>query len=229
MRLMRKHICKHRPASPPHRSPTPAIELRHPPLRPAGQRLRQHPKTLRCTLLMRRSSPLHRAPVRIERHRTLQVRRRIPNPHQPAVMQMRKDRSNRPPAARLPRRLSPPSPRIQMRQQMLVHHIIHGVSLNQNDREFASCACTYPRHPTHLRILSELSLARRAATESKNPACLGANSDVERRFLTRVFISKPWNSPGGTTDNSPPLPVAGNTPLTIPCAVGTTEPNDYSL
>ena len=121
MRLMRKHVSKHRPASRPHRSPTPPIEFRHPPIRPAGQRIVQHPQTLRRALPMCRSSLLHRAPIRIQRRRTLQMRRRISNPNQPAVMQMRKESGNRPPAPRLPWRLCPPSPPIQMRQQMLVH------------------------------------------------------------------------------------------------------------
>ena len=188
MRLMRKHVGEHRSASRPHRNPTPAIEFRHPPIRPSSQRIRQHPQTLCRTLLMRRSSLPHRAPVRIQRHRTLQMWRRIPNPNQPAVMQMRKERSNRPSAPCLTRRRSPPSTRIQMRQQMLVHQIIDGVSLNQNSGEFCfrTAACTRTHSRSHLMHLTECHPERscrsrmRAATESKDPYTLPTVPNVDR-------------------------------------------------
>src|SRR5207302_7985908 len=51
----------------------------------------------------------------------------------------------------------------------------------------------------------------------KNQPLIAAPSDLRR------------TGPGGTVDSSPPLPVAGNPPLTIPCAVGTTETNDQTL
>ncbi len=95
MRLMREHVRKHRPAGGPHRHPTPARKFRHsPPLRIPRQRLSQHPQTLLPTLLVGGRRLLHRAPRRIERRRTFQMRRRILQPHQPAVMHMREDRPN---------------------------------------------------------------------------------------------------------------------------------------
>jgi len=162
MRLVRKHIRKHRPASRPHRCPTPPVEFRYSPFRSASQSILEHPQTLLRALFVGRSSLLHRAPGRIERRRTLQMRCRVPYPHQPAVMQMRKQRSNCPPAPRLPGRLSPPSPRVKMRQQMLIHQIVDGVSLNQNRGKFCfrsgSGVQTHTRFhkqsPFHFVILS---------------------------------------------------------------------------
>jgi hypothetical protein len=82
-------------------------------------------------------SLLHRAPVWIKRRRTLQMRRRIPKPNKPAVVQMREDRRNGPPIAFLTRRLSPPSPRIKAQEDHLVHPIIAGVSFKQGIPNFS--------------------------------------------------------------------------------------------
>jgi hypothetical protein len=191
MRLVRKHVCKHRPSSRPHRSPTPPVKPRHPPLRPASQRILQHAQTLLRALSMRCGSLLHRAPCRIQRHRTLQMRRRIPNPHQPAVVQMCKNRSNRPPASRLAQWLSPPSTRIEMRQQMLIHQIIHGVSLYQNRGKlcFRSAVCTSTHSRSHRYHLTQCHPERswrsqmRAATESKDPVYFALTSGLDRHSL----------------------------------------------
>jgi len=158
MRLVGKHVSKHCPASRPHRSPTPPAKLRHAPISSARQRIGQHAQTLRRALFVGSSSLLHRAPVRIQRRRTLQIRRRIPYPNQPAVMQMCKDGSNSPSTPRLPQRRSPPSPSIKVRQKMLIHQIIDGISLDQNCREVAADVCSDPCHSKHLLdsvILSE--------------------------------------------------------------------------
>ena len=131
MRLMRKHVSKHRPSSRPGLRPTPPRKFRNPPLRIRRKSIRQHPQTLRRTFPMRSRSLLHRAPLRIKRRRTLQMRRRIPEPIKPAIVQMREDRRNRPPIAFFTRRLSPPSPRIKVREDHLIHPIIAGISFKQ--------------------------------------------------------------------------------------------------
>jgi len=191
VRLMRKHVSKHRPASRPHRNPTPSVELRYPPLRPTSQSIRQHAQTLLCTLLVCRRSLLQSAPIRIERRRTLQMRCRIPYPNQPAVMQMRKESSNSPPAPRLTGRRRPPSLWIKVGQQMLIHKVIDGVSLYQNRGKLcfrsAVCASTHPRsHRYHLtKCHPERSWRSqmRAATESKDPVYSALTSGLDRHSL----------------------------------------------
>ena len=131
MRLMRKHISKHRPSSRPGSRPTPPRKFLNPPLRIRRESIRQHPQTLRCTLPMCSRSLLHRAPIRIKRRRTLQMRRRIPKPIKPAVVQMRKNRRDGSPIAFLTRRLSPPSPRLKARQDDLVHPVVDRISFEQ--------------------------------------------------------------------------------------------------
>ena len=56
MRLMRKHISKHRPASRPGLRPTTPRKFLNPPLRIRRKSIRQHPQTLRRTLPMRSRS-----------------------------------------------------------------------------------------------------------------------------------------------------------------------------
>jgi hypothetical protein len=131
MRLMRKHISKHGSTSRPNLCPTPARKFRNPPIRIRRKSIRQHPQTLPSAFPMSSRSLLHRAPVRIKRRRTLQMRRRIPKPNKPAVVQMREDRRNTPPVAFFTRRLCPPSPRIKAREDHLVHPIIARISFKQ--------------------------------------------------------------------------------------------------
>jgi hypothetical protein len=131
MRLVRKHISKHRPSSRPSPRPTPTRKFRNPPVRIRRKSIGQHPQTQRSTFPMRSHSLLHRAPVWIKRRRTLQMRRRIPKPNKPAVVQMREDRRNTPPVAFFTRRLCPPSPRIKAREDHLVHPIIARISFKQ--------------------------------------------------------------------------------------------------
>jgi hypothetical protein len=146
MRLMREHIRKHRPTRRPHRSPTSSRKLGDPARMAASQCIRQHAQALLRTLRMRFRRLLHCALVRIQRCRTLQVRRRIPDPHEPTIVQMRKDRRNRPPATSLPQRLRPPCPRIEMRQQMLVHQIIDCIGFHQYGRKvFSRILKNFPR------------------------------------------------------------------------------------
>jgi hypothetical protein len=124
MRLMRKHVSEHRPSRRPRPRPTATPEFGHAPLLPARQGIRKHADTLRRALPVRSSGLSHRAPRRIQRRRTLQVRRRTLQPNQPAVMQMRKDRSNRPPAESASGQFRPPSPWIKIRHQPLIHRIV---------------------------------------------------------------------------------------------------------
>ena len=137
------------PSGGPHRHPTPARKLRHsPPLRVPRQRLGQHPQTLLPTLLVGSRRLLHRAPRRVERRRTLQMRRRILQPHQPAVMQMREDCPNRTPMPLRPQRLRPPRARIQMLQQELVHRIVDGISFQQaRTQRFRWKTTNHVEHP----------------------------------------------------------------------------------
>ena len=135
MRLVREHIGKHRPSRTPRARPTAAPEFLHAPRLSARQYIRKHPYTLRRTLPVRRSGLRNGAPRRIQRRRTLQMRRRTFQPDQPAVMQMRKDRSNRPPAESASGQFRPPSPRIEVRQQPLIHRIVHRISLDQHRRK----------------------------------------------------------------------------------------------
>jgi len=137
MRLMRKHISKHRPSRRPRPRPTATPEFRHAPLLSARQGIRKHPYTLHRALPVRRSGLSNGASRRIQRRRTPQMRRRTLEPNQPAVMQMRKDRSNRPPAESASRQFRPPSPRIKMRQQPLIHRIVDRICLDQNSGEFS--------------------------------------------------------------------------------------------
>jgi len=222
MRLVGKHVSKHCPASRPHRSPTPPIKLLHAPIRPACQRIVQHAQTLRRALFVGSSSLLHRAPIRIERRRTLQMRRRIPYPNQPAVMQMRKDGGDSPPASRLPQRRSPPSPSIEVRQKMLIHQITDGISLDQhlgklvlrNGTVIQTLTRSHRRSPPEFGRFKichpERSICQSKAktnAQSKDPACLGATSDIERHSHD-AHIHFDHRSPAGrgaTTDNSPPV------------------------
>ncbi len=221
MRLVRKHVRKHRPAGRPHRSPTTPAKFRHPPLRPAGQCIPQHAQTLLCTLLMCHSSLLHRAPVRIQRRRTLQMRRRVPNPYQSAVVQVRKDRRNRPPAPWPPGRPRPPGPLIEVRQQMLIHRIVDRVSLDQNSGKFflriADCIFTRPSsHTRNLPATVILSLAfaeakQRQTRSRRIPAYSARHTTSKGVFrLAQDFdwprICYTWKArSGGTSDNSLPL------------------------
>jgi hypothetical protein len=143
MRLMRKHISKHRPSRRPGLRPTPPRKFRNPPFRIRRKSIRQHPQTLPSALPMRSRSLLHRAPVRIKRPRALQMRRRILQPNKPAIMQMCEDRRNRPPIAFLTRRLSPPSPRIKARKDHLVHPIIARSNVSRISASIA-CDCRPP-------------------------------------------------------------------------------------
>ena len=131
MRLMRKHVSKHRAAGRPSLRPTPPRKFRNPPFRIRRKSIRQHPQTLPRAFPMCGRSLLHRAPVRIKWRRTPQMRRGIPKPHKPAVVQMREDRRNSAPVASLTRRLSPPSPRIKARENHLVHPIITRIGFEQ--------------------------------------------------------------------------------------------------
>jgi hypothetical protein len=190
MRFMRKHVSERRPTRRPRPRPTATPEFHHAPLLSARQSIRKHPYTLRRALPVRRRGLSNSAPRRIQRRRTLQMRRRTLQPNQPAVMQVRKDRSNRPPAESASGQLRPPSPRIKMRQQPLIHGIVDRICLDQHRRKIsrrirADTGRTRPRSPRH------------------------------------KISSTP--GPGGTVDSSPPLRVAGNPPVTILCAVGTTE------
>ena len=131
MRLVREHVSKHRPAGWPSLRPTPAREFHHTPTRRCGQSIRQHPQALRPTFPMCRSSLLNRAMVRIQRRRTLQMRRRILQPRQPAVVQMREYRRDRSAAALFSRQLRTPSTRVQLRQNKLVHRVVARISFQQ--------------------------------------------------------------------------------------------------
>ncbi len=113
MCLVRKHIREHRPTRRPRLRPTPARKLRNAPIRSRRKRIRQHAQTLRPAFPVRRRSLPHRATVRIQRCRTLQMRSRILQPYQTAVVQMRKDGRNRPPVASPARRLRSPSTRVK--------------------------------------------------------------------------------------------------------------------
>lgn len=179
--LVGEHIRKHRPTRRPHRHPTPPRELRDSPLCTARECIGQHPQTLLRAFLVRDSRLLHRAPKRIERSRTLQMRRRIPNPHQPAVMQMRKQRSNRPPAPFLTRRIRTPRPRIKMRQQNLVHGIVYGVRLDQNRGKLLSRSAaliqTHSRsHPQSPRTFDRSQFCHPERSISRSEAKTNAQS-----------------------------------------------------
>jgi hypothetical protein len=131
MRLVREHVSKHRPAGRPCLRPTPAREFRHTPTRRSGQSIRQHPQALRPTFPMRRSGLLNRATLRVQWRWTLQMRRRILQPRQPAVVQMRENRRDRSPAALFSRQLRTPSTRVQLRQNQLVHRVVARISFQQ--------------------------------------------------------------------------------------------------
>jgi hypothetical protein len=204
MRLMRENVRKHRPTGGPDRNPTPAREFRNPPRCPAGQGICQHPQTLRCALLVRGRRLLDRAPERIERRGTLQMRSGILDPHQPAVMQVRKDRPNRPPSTFRPRQLGAPSPRIEVLQQKLVHRIVDGICLQQtcSERsriEIPTLRRRYLRPSCHetsalfksqnlflrIVILSEASARAKASADaqSKDPYLVNGSPGTSRNSL----------------------------------------------
>lgn len=154
MRLVREHIREHYASRRPHRSPTAAREFCDPPLRPAGQRIRQHAQALCCALSVGRGSLLHCAFVWIECRRTLQIRRRVFQPHQPAIVQMRKDCSDRASTSLFAGRIRSPSPRIEVSEQDVVHGVVDGISLDQNSRKFSrrvisNFVCTRIRSSFH--------------------------------------------------------------------------------
>ncbi len=160
MRLVRKHISEHGTTSRPHRRPTPARKSRHTPPGTIRQCIGQHTQALPRTFAMCHRSLLHRAAKRVEGSRTLQVGRGILEPHQSAVVQMRKDGANRPPPSPRARHLSPPRAPVQMRQQNLVHRVVDGIRLHQNRRKFSRTAASrgtpirLPRHTTTSRCLT---------------------------------------------------------------------------
>jgi len=112
VRLVRKHVSEHGPSGGPRLRPAAARELRNAAIRHRREGIRNHTQALRGTLAMRGSRLLHRTAVGIERLRTLQMRRGIFQPHQTAVVQMREDRRDGPPAAFFARRLRAPRARV---------------------------------------------------------------------------------------------------------------------
>jgi len=132
MRFVGEHVRKHCRAGGPGPRPTAAREFRDAPLRIAGQSIRQHSQALRCTLLVRRGGLLQRAAVRIERRGTLQMRRRVFDPREAVVVQMRKDRADRAAIPSFAGRLRPPRAPIEMREHKLVHRVVHGIRFYQH-------------------------------------------------------------------------------------------------
>src|SRR5271157_1311892 len=93
--------------------------------------IRQHAQALRRTSPVRGSGLLHGAAVGIERRRTLQMRRGIPQPRKTVVVQVREDGRDSPATAFFTRRLGAPRTCVEMRKDQLIHRIIARVGFEQ--------------------------------------------------------------------------------------------------
>jgi hypothetical protein len=139
MGLVREHVRKHVPPGGPGLRPTPAREPGDAAIRSGRKSVRQHAQALRGASPVRGGSLLHGAAVGIERRRTLQVRRGILQPHQPAVVQMREDGRDRPAASLVTRQLRAPRTRVQLRKDELVHRVVARIGFEQRIANFGQC------------------------------------------------------------------------------------------
>jgi len=132
MRFVGEHVGEHGRAGRPIACPTPAREFRHPPVGILRQRFFEHLETARGAFAMSHGGLPLRAAKGIERRRAFEVRRRMLQPNQTAVVQVGKDGGDGAAlAALLPQEFGTPRGRREMLEEDLVHSVIGRVCFEQ--------------------------------------------------------------------------------------------------
>src|SRR6266849_3646600 len=121
VRFVRNHVAQHfRPNRP---RPSPAVSDKLSSAAPAAERLRKHLRAASGALRQSRAGLLRRAVRALQLPRSLQVRRRKPDPLGADIVHVREDRRNR---AGLAGWFGIPRGRVQMLKNHLFHPLIRG-------------------------------------------------------------------------------------------------------
>jgi len=80
------------------------------------------------------------AAIGIERRRAFEVRGGVLEPYQAAIVQMGEDCGDRAATSLFTGRIRAPGPRIEIREQELVHGVVDGIGFEEDVANFGKCA-----------------------------------------------------------------------------------------